>query len=494
MRNKNNFTLLKAWLKDTSFFADSIVSDENLLQKEGQKKALALFHNAANNVPAYKDFLTQQKIVHTNIKTIKDFANVPETTKENYIERYNMRSRCWNGTTTSMNIISTSSGTTGTPHFWPRNLQTEIEGASAHEFILKSLFQIDKKKTLLINGFAMGTWIAGTFTLACTTLLTWKGYQVTTMTPGYSLDPIIEILTTIASDFEQVIIAGHIPFLKEILETAKKRGISLKDIKLLGTGQGITENWRSYMNMLLSFTEESSPIINLYGSADAALMGFETQTSIEIRRLLTNSPKTSATLFNDERLPSLYNYDPRLIYFETNKNELLITKNGGCPLIKYNIHDQGGIYEYDTLKQYIEKSFDTHIKGQYAKFPFVYLFGREKFMVKIYGANVYSEHVQHALNHSKLQEFITGRFLLESDFDNEQNPLMICRVELNNQIKESPELIRKIEEIFIDEVRKLNSEYNDALTRLGDKLKPVILAYENGHEIYFPKGKVKKTN
>ena len=207
--------------------------------------------------------------------------------KENYISQYSLKDRCLNGDLKNVHMISTSSGTTGKPHYWPRNLQTEVDGALLHEYILTGIFKINKCKTLFLNGFALGNWIAGTYTSACLNLLAYKGLPVVVMSPGYDLKEILTTINDLSKYFEQTIIAGHTPFLKEIIEVAKKQAIGLKklNIKLLGTGQGITENWRDYLIRGLS-SKDNFSIINLFGSADAALMGFETAYTITLRKIL----------------------------------------------------------------------------------------------------------------------------------------------------------------------------------------------------------------
>jgi phenylacetate-coenzyme A ligase PaaK-like adenylate-forming protein len=42
--------------------------DETFWMKKGEKKALKLFHEAAERVPAYKDFLKKHKINHESIR------------------------------------------------------------------------------------------------------------------------------------------------------------------------------------------------------------------------------------------------------------------------------------------------------------------------------------------------------------------------------------------------------------------------------------------
>jgi phenylacetate-CoA ligase len=490
--NKKNVELLRKWLT-TDIAADSsaLVNEKELI-REAERKALNLFHEASKRVPAYKNFLKKNRIDPKRIKTIKDFNTVPLTTKENYIDIYDFKKRCWDGDIKNMHMISTSSGTTDVPHFWPRDLQNEIDGAYIHELIFQEVLKIHNKKTLFVNGFAMGNWIAGTFTSSCVNLVSWKGYPITLMSPGYVTDALLQTIKNISSEFEEVIISGHVPFLKEIIEQGVSYGIDWKKmkVKLLGTGQGITENWRSYLLKKIG-SEEANSIINLYGSADAALMGFETAFSIEIRKKLTADMTKNKKIFNNDRLPSLYNYDPRFTYFEGINRELSITKNSGCPLIRYNIHDEGGVLPFSEVTKFFGKDLRGDNKWQ---LPFVYLFGRDKFLVKIFGANVYSEHVQHALSHEMLQPMLTGRYVLEMDYDKDNNPEMVCRIELNPQIEESPELIKEVQRIFVSEVRKLNSEYNYVLENVGDKVKPRIILHSHGHEKYFPKGKVKKTS
>ncbi|MBI3486348.1 phenylacetate--CoA ligase family protein [Candidatus Daviesbacteria bacterium] len=483
---KSNQLLFKNWLFNQSFYDTSLLKNEALLIKIAKQKALKLFHSAALRVPAYKDFLKKKSIKPSLIKTFADFEKIPVTSKENYIETYSMKERCWDGQLEGMHMISTSSGTTGKPLLWPRDLISEIEGAFAHELILKNIFSVDKKKTLFLNGFAMGNWIAGTFTTACVNLVSWKGYKLTLMTPGYVLKAIVDILQEeFINDFDQIILTGHTPFLKEIVEEIVKQKINLTkiDFRLLGTGQAISENWRDYLINLLKGDETS--VINLYGSADAALMGFETPLSIKIRKFIFANQNINKKLFQKNRFPSIYNFDPRLTFFEAIDGELCITKNSGCPLIKYNIHDEGGVLKNQELSSLLSEDVEFQL-------PFVYLFGREKFMVKFFGANLYSEHIQFALNHQKLQPFITGRYLAEVGTDESHNDKLIFKIELASGVNQEENLVKLIQETFMNEVKKINSEYDYVLNQMGVKAIPEINLFEHGHPDYFPLDKIKK--
>ena len=157
-----DFTKRQNWAK--SFFDFDIAEFEKLLcekdesfwQKKGEERALKLFHTAAVKIPAYKDFLQKHKIKQENIKTIEDFRQVPFCDKKNYIRKYPLEKRCWDGQLDSANILAMSSGTSGEPTLWARGGFQEFEAAVIHELIYRYLFDIQKYQTLLIIVFQMG--------------------------------------------------------------------------------------------------------------------------------------------------------------------------------------------------------------------------------------------------------------------------------------------------------------------------------------------------
>jgi phenylacetate-CoA ligase len=460
--------------------------------KQGEEKALALFHQAAKRVPAYTDFLKLHGVRVSKITSFEAFQSVPPTTKETYIQQYSLAERMWEGALSGAYQVSVSSGTSGQPTLWPQNLTQAIEGARTHETLFQ-LLGIDNKSTLLINGFALGTWVAGTFTLMCASLVNWKGYQLSVVNTGYNLDEVVSALEHISPQYEQTVICGFAPFLKEILEAVVERNpevLKNSKVRLLSTGQAITEEWRSYLQELLSPDDGRAVIYNLYGSADAALMGYETPDSVSLRRFLSHSDEHLEILFHKNRLPSLYVFDPTATFFEAPETELWITKYAAAPLVRYNIHDEGGVLLPDKIMNTVRKHNEAISVP--SDLPFVYLFGRDKFMVKVYGANVYSEQVQRALSHHELQQFISGRFQMEVISDSDMNCRLIFHLELSARAQQSPLLAQKIQETVVTEVCRFSSEYRYVYNQLGDKVRPHINLYPNGDSIRFPSGKILK--
>src|SRR3989344_4960563 len=262
--------------------------DSDYFISEGIKRALATFQQSAERVPAYKDLLSKNNINPNKIKTIFDFKTLPITNKS-YLRSYKLSELCWDGNLHDLDMISTSSGSTGEPFYWPRGLDQEEEVTKIYEIIYKT-FKADKKKTLLVIGYSMGNWIAGTFTLTATMRLAQKGYPITIISPGIIVDEIVKAVKNLSDSFEQVILAGYPPFIKDVIDRGKNFGIDWPkfDIKFIFGGEIISEQFRDYILKSVGKTKESERLtdtMNTYGSADSAILGYETPISIYLRRL-----------------------------------------------------------------------------------------------------------------------------------------------------------------------------------------------------------------
>lgn len=483
------------YLQDHEFYSPEKMR-ASYLKKAGEHKALALFHEAAARIPAYKDFLKKHSINASSIKTISDFQQVVPVTKENYINEYPLKARCRGGHLGYLHTICSTSGTTGNPNFWPLNLQQEIGGSYSFEYLLSHFGASKNQETLFIVGFPLDNGISGTFCFSSANMMAYKGYKLTTMSPGYDTEGIVKIIKTIANQFDQTVIVGFSPFLKEVIDILSQENIDLAklNIKLTGAGQMVTESWRQYVTEKLGGKSPYHTVLNVYGSADAGLMAFESPASIYMRELMSNNRSLGKEIFGTERLPSLYHFDPRLIRFEGVENELVLTLNSGAPLIRYNIQDEGGVFSYHELAKKV--SLDNHTAELKQKniptnheLPLVYLFGRRKFLIKFYGANIYSEHMQSAFTQYELQQYVTGNYLKEIIYDEQNNPVILCQVELNPGVEESSQLRQLLQRTFVSVVSSINSEYKYLLNHMGrTKVEPRIQLFPYAHQEYFPKG------
>ena len=474
------------------------------LDKAARKKSLILFQEAAVNVPAYKDFLKKNKI---NYKKIKNFSNfekyVPQTTKENYIAKYSLKDRCWSGDISSIHTFATSSGSTGTPLFWPRSVPQEIDGAKVHELLFDKVFDVRNKKTLFINSFGLGNWIAGMFTEMCLYLLRLKNIPFTLASPGYNEEETFKVVKELSGNYDQTIIACHPPILKMMMENGRDKGINWQrlNVKFLGAGEGFSESWRENLLSLAGQKDVFKCMINIYGSADAGLMGFETPLSIYAKRELQKDGDTGKRLFGTDRLPYLYQFDPMMKYLEASDNgEITLTMYAPTPLIRYNIHDKGGIVKNSLLVNAANKISDNslHKLSEFGvkisdwPFPFVYVFGRDRFMTTLYGVNIYPENIKEAFEHKDLQQYLTGRFIAEKISDKNQDQALLVRVELNRKTRMSKILIKRIRARLIRVLKRVNSEYNQVEQKYKQKMHPKVSLCKFQDPKCFPTGKIRK--
>lgn len=470
---------------------DIIEKDEKWWQEQGEIAALNLFHEAVKRIPAYKKFLNEHKITPENIKTYGDFQKVPYTDKKNYIDKYPLEELVWDGNVANNFVINASSGTMGASYFWPGSIDKIARGAIIKELVFKNNFHVDKKSTLLIICFGMGTWIAGSYTFLTAQLMSLKGYPLTTITPGFNKEETLRILAKLAPKYEQTIIAGPPTFIKDLIEQWNQTEESklVKEIKFDFAAEGFPEEFREYLLDLVKSKDDFNDAINIYGSADATLMGFETPMSIALRKQTSGDERLRTDLFGENRLPALYTYLPTLRFFECENHELLLTANLGIPLIRYNIHDEGGILPASAVKNALR----ADEKKEKSNLPFVYIFGRGKFTATLYAANIYPEYVREVLFDKSIRELITGNFVLKTKYTQTQDHYLELNVELAENIDSSNKIKEEITHAFVTIVKQLSTEYNRIYQEYGAKAEPHVVLYSYGDVTLFPKDKMKKS-
>lgn len=478
-----------------------------------ESSVLALFRDVVAHVPAYRAFLAEQGISYNSIQTFEDFAKLPLITKENYHTRHPLADLCRNGRLETCDMIAVSSGSTGKPTFWPRFLTDELQIATRFEQIFHDSFYADTRSTLAVICFTLGTWVGGMYTTSCCRHLASKGYPITLVTPGNNKEEIFRVVGELSPAFEQVVLLGYPPFLKDVIDTGIARGIEWEryQIKLVMAGEVFSEEWRSLVGERVGSKNVCYDSASLYGTADAGVLGNETPLSICIRRFLAENPDASRALFGESRLPTLVQYDPLSRFFEVHEGTLLFTGNNGIPLIRYHISDNGGIISYDAMFKFLaEWGFNpvevmmnrpqdgslglqeqspparaTQIRGIH-QLPFVYVFGRSNFTVSYFGANIYPENVTVGLEQPVIREWVTGKFVLQVKEDADQNRFLSVVVELAPNVEENEEKKSTIASSILSQLLRLNSEFANYVP--AEFQKPQIELKTTGDTEYFPIG------
>ncbi len=464
-----------------------------------ENTVLELFQRVATTVPAYHDWLQMAGIDPATIQTIADFHRLPLTTKQNYLQRYSLAQLCYQGQLETCDMVAVSSGSTGQPTFWLRSLLDEFQIATRFEQIFHDSFQADQKRTLAVICFALGTWVGGMYTASCCRHLATKGYPITVITPGNNKTEIFRVVQQLAPLFDQTVLLGYPPFLKDVIDSGIAAGIPWQDynIKWVMAGEVFSEEWRSLVANRVGATNPWYDSASLYGTADAGVLGNETPLSIWIRRWLANHPDVARELFGESRLPTLMQYDPSVRFFEVQDGTLLFSGNNGIPLIRYHISDNGGIIAYDDLLMFLsQKGFDpigtlqaTNPTAQtrgIRPLPFVYVFGRSHFTLSYFGANIYPENVTVGLEQPPISEWVTGKFVMEIKEDRDRNPFLTIAVELAPGTVADGEKQGAIAQSIQYHLQRLNSEFANYVP--SPYQRPTILLKPLGDPDYFPIG------
>ncbi|MFK0735437.1 MAG: phenylacetate--CoA ligase family protein [Gloeotrichia echinulata HAB0833] len=482
-----------------SKFADFLSTPlETLLQKHlhtpPTSAVLALFHEVAANVPAYKAFLAERKINPQTIQSWEDFEKLPSITKENYISRYKLADLCRHGEISGCDMIAASSGSTGKPTFWPRFFTDELQIATRFEQVFHDSFFADTKRTLAVICFTLGTWVGGMFTTNCCRYLASKGYPITLITPGNNKEEILRVVQELGLNFDQVVLLGYPPFLKDVIDTGINRGVEWQkyQIKLVMAGEVFSEEWRSLVALRIGSQNPCYDFASLYGTADAGVLGNETPLSICIRRFLAAHPDAAKALFGESRLPTLVQYDPISRFFEVENGSLLFSGDNGIPLLRYNILDSGGIIPHDTMLQFLAqwgfdpvKDLNSPHRGIHP-LPFVYVFGRSNFTVSYFGANIYPENVTVGLEQPGIQQWVTGKFVLQVKEDADKNRFLSVVVELAPGVEDREDKRDAIASSILVQLQRLNSEFANYVP--VEYQKPLVVLAPIGDPEYFPIG------
>jgi phenylacetate-CoA ligase len=452
----------------------------------GFSQALKTFHEAANRVPAYKDFLQKHAIRPERIKTLSDFKTLPIVTKENYLKAYPLKQLLWDGNFKDAHIISMSSGSSGQPFFWPRGDNSLLDCIGFHQSIFDNLEIRKDKEVLVIIAFAMGTWIAGTYTLAAIEHLTKKGYNLTAMTPGIDKHSAVRILEKMGPEFDQVILFGYPPFTKDIVDAAIEEKVKLKqlNLKIITAGENISEKWRNYMLKKIGASDPLRTVLNIYGTADAGLLGCETPLSIYTRRIAEDKQKVFNSLFPDANvLPTFVAYNPHKRFFEEIDGDIVFTCNNSLPLIRYQILDQGKLFTADELFAALDMQ-PTQLPSELRKYTqdhHVALYGRHDVATTFYALDIFPENIKRGLEQPSLQKYVTGKFIIETIYHDEtQEQSLHLTIETKSNVSVTPELTQKVLKYVIAGLKEHNIEYNALYHELGKKANPTLHFIESG--------------
>jgi phenylacetate-CoA ligase len=466
-------------------------------EKKGEKNAMTLFKYVCANVPAYRKFLREHSINFNKIKSFADFKSLPLTTKPNYLRKYDYIKLFPEKMLFSATTISATSGSTGEPFFFPREEEHDYQYENASEIFLRNQFSLDKKRTLGIVGFGLGIWIGGIFTYKNFNKIAQKGYDFTLIPVGPNKDLYLKAFKKFAPYYDQIILMGYPPFMKDLLDAGAEEGINWKDydLRILTAAEGYSENFRNYLAEKSGVKNVVNDIVNIYGTVEQGTIAHETSFSNMIRKIAVENKVVFKELFpKATNVPTLAQYYPQTVYFEEVDGKLVATSYGSSiPLVRYEFSDLGGVITFDEMMAKLKKcgvdvlkeAKKWKINHKILRLPFVYMYARSDFAVVFRGANIYPDEIRNILDSKEFSDTLTGKFTMIRKETSDLNQTLEINVELKKDVTISENLQRKICDVIMSELKKTNSEYAYLLSLEPSKVKPSVVLYNYNDLKYF---------
>jgi phenylacetate-CoA ligase len=403
-----------------------------------EKKALKIFHRAAETSQGYRQLLSQQGVNSDQIQVIDDFKKkVPIIDKKKLFHSHALRQLCMGGTFEAIRSFYSSSGSSGLFSFGLESWKSAREAGFGIEYLLDHYFGIFKKRTLLINCLPMGVTVPTRFLQIAET--------------GVRLDVILSIIDKLKGDFEQFVLIGESPFLKELIDTGADQSFPWKEIciHIITGGEFIAENYRSYMGRQLGIdfeNPETGMITVNMGLSEISLSLFrESRQTIQLRRIIFQNEALRRAFSIDSGCycPLIMQFFPPQLFVETLPNdagrpEIIITlldKNARLPLVRYNTEDTGRLLSHDRMLSLLSQHGLMQLRPE-LPLPFLIISGKYQTIQSPDGRIISPNRIKEALYHeADAARALTGNFQIQKG-----EPLLHLLVQLRENHLPSREL------------------------------------------------------
>lgn len=459
-------------------------SSPNLFLFFSKIKAVYVFHKASSKVPAYKKFLKENKVNSNSVRSYKDFQiKVPSTDKENYIYKYSIIERCFEGHLPMSGNIDESAGSSGKATMWVRSTKEEGKLHKLANFGMQYTFNAFKKNNLIvINCWSTGPWATGVkFSQLA---------QDSTVVKciGTNKKNAVETIQSFGNKFEYLI-CGYPPFVKEILDYGDSVNLEWNKyrINILTGGEGFSENWRDYIRKKI--VGSNGEVYSAYGASDIDIgIGFETDLTIKIKQKLSQDRNLRLKLLGTERMPTFFGISNPLVYHLENLSETgeilftIVNPDVCSPKIRYNLKDSGKAFTFSEVRKVIESTkYKKQINFDKAlKLPFFVIYGRSDGTISLDGANIYPNDVQDALFKTKYAEDINSFFIDVGYLEDKSMifKIFIELIEKKNKNKFDSKIRKEIQGCIRDYLIKANKDYRESWENNPDSLEPRIEFFE----------------
>lgn len=453
-------------------------------------KVVGIYYDTLKHISAYKYFLAEKISQKMNfIENYEDFVkNVPYTTKENYVYKYNLLKRCRGGKFPKTGGIDESAGSTGIKTMWVRSADEEVLLYQAIKLAMEYSFKVKEKESLVIlNCWSIGPWVTGAkFTQLVQPYCVVKNVGTNKVN---AVDTILELGSSL-----DYLLCGYPPFIKEILDYGESRGVdwSRYKVSLLTGGEGFSEGWREYV--ISKFKKRDMSVVSGYGASDIDIgIGFETRTARQIKGYFESNIELRKKILGFSESPVFVGqYNPLIYHIENGKNGNLIftTLNPKMwtPRVRYDLFDFGKVLSYKEMEKFIRKELNVNLEQneKTLKLPFIVVYGRCDGTISLDGANIYPSDIQNALYKSNYAKYVNSFFLDTGTTKDHKMYFKIC-IELPEYISKD-KIPVSIENEFTSEIKdhlvSSNADYKESYENNPDSLLPHVKFFNKGEGVF----------
>jgi phenylacetate-CoA ligase len=438
--------------------------------REAQVTAVHVAQHAAARVPAYGRFLRLAGYDASRLRAFGDFCQLPVMDKASYLTRYPLDARCINADLPGTNLVTMTSGTGGPALFWPRFAEQNDQWLRGMTAMFDEHFHIRERQTLMVAALALGAWGFGaSIALVGQRIFSDLGIRGTMVTPGLSQDDTLRYIQQLSPHYDQTVLISYPAMVPALLETGAERGIDWPGLNtgIFTSGEGASEAQRDRMFQLIGKDPDRlEGFLSGFGVTEVGgLLGYETPLCLLLRRLCARDTALTRTLFGEDVMPSLNQYDPRTRFLEVEHGELVLTMAGAVPLVRYNTHDRGGTLALDDVLAACrghgyDLAAELRARGarSWRPLPFMYAFGRSDAIV-VHGGNIYLDEVAQVIEAAELRTSTTGKFELASDADADGRVTVRLAVELRADAEATDELQRLYERTVVDGLQRVSARF-----------------------------------
>jgi phenylacetate-CoA ligase len=258
----------------------------------------------------------------------------------------------------------------------------------------------------------------------------------------------------------------------------------------------MAEELRDYL--LLRF----SSVFSGYGATDIEIgMAGESPVSVALRRLVRAQPEIRAALFGgDSRLPLIFQHNPLIHWLEINDRREILTTISRldvlAPRIRYNVHDQGGIMEFEAVDAVLKRS-GRNLQTLYRdpdrfgprgplpwaiplKLPFLWVHGRSDHTISVMGANLYPEDVEAVLYGDTEVGSLMHSFCMSIVSDSDGTPRPGIAIELKAGAIAPRGLSDRVAGMLLEGLSLTDPDYRSAVAEFPQAMLPVVSLFQKG--------------